>query len=137
MARYHLDLRDRPDLAEPHLAQAVAIGRKVSSRAHADVVTFELQWARTLNAMGRHRECLEQLAAPPGDPENIKDAGRLSELHLELARAAVALRQPAQARAEIAIVNALWQRLGKPLPPRPAETLRAIERSLTAAGAGM
>lgn len=137
MAHYYLEFRHRSDQAEPHLAQAVAIGRKVSSRAHADVVTFELQWARTLNAMGRHRQCLEQLAAPPGNPEDIKDAGRLSELHLELAKAAVALRQPAQARAEIAIVNALWQRLGKPLPPRPAETLRAIERSLTAAGAGM
>ncbi len=136
MARYHLDLRDRPDRAEPHLAQAVAIGRKVSSRAHADVVKFELEWARTLNALGRHRACLEQLAAPPGNPEDIKDAGRLSELHLELAKAAVALRQPVQARAEIAIVNALWQRLGKPLPRRPAETLRAVERSLATGGGG-
>lgn len=136
MAYYYLDLRKRPDRAEPHLAQAVAIGRKVSSRAHADVVKFELQWARTLNALGRHRTCLEQLAAPPGNPEDAKDAGKLSELHLELAKAAVALRQPAQARAEIAAVNALWRRLGKPLPPRSAEMLRALERSLPAAGAG-
>ena len=126
----------RPDKAEPHLAQAVAIGRKVSSRAHADVVKFELEWARTLNALGRHRACLEQLAAPPGNPEDIKDAGRLSELHLELAKAAVALQLPAQARAEIDIVNALWRRLGKPLPRRPAEALRAVERSLAAAGEG-
>ncbi len=136
MAHYYLDLRDRPDQAEPHLAQAVATGRRVSSRAHADVVKFELQWARTLNALGRHRICLEQLAAPPGNPEDIKDAGRLSELHLELAKAAVALGQPAQARAEIAIVEALWRRLGKPLPSRPAEALRAVERSLAAAGDG-
>lgn len=136
MAHYYLEFRHRPDQAEPHLAQAVAIGRKVSSRAHADVVKFELEWARTLNALGRHRACLEQLAAPPGNPEDIKDAGRLSELHLELAKAAVALRQPAQARAEIAIVDALWQRLGKPLPRRPAEALRAVERSLAAAGEG-
>lgn len=136
MGTYYLDLRKRLDLAEPHLAQAVAIGRKVSSRAHSDVAQFELEWARTLNALGRHRICLEQLAAPPDNPENIKAAGRLSELHLELAKAAIALRQPAQARAEIAIVNALWRRLGKPLPSRPAETLRAIERSLAAAGGG-
>jgi serine/threonine-protein kinase len=136
MARYYLDLRDRPDLAEPHLAQAVAIGRKVSSRAHSDVAQFELEWARTLNALGRHRVCLEQLAAPPDNPENLKAAGRLSELHLELAKAAIALRQPAQARAEIATVNALWRRLGKPLPPRPAEALRAVERSLAAIGDG-
>ena len=136
MARYYLDLRDRPDLAEPHLAQAVAIGRKVSSRAHSDVAQFELEWARTLNALGRHRICLEQLAAPPDNPENLKAAGRLSELHLELAKAAIALRQPAQARAEIATVNALWRRLGKPLPPRPAEALRAVERSLAAIGDG-
>lgn len=134
MARYHLDLRDRPDRAEPHLAQAVTIGRKVSSRAHADVVKFELEWARTLNALGRHRQCLERLAAPPGNPEDIKDAGRLSELHLELAKAAVALRQPVQARAEIDVVNALWRRLGKPLPRRPAEALRAVERALAANG---
>lgn len=136
MGTYYLDLRKRLDRAEPHLAQAVAIGRKVSSRAHADVVRFELEWARTLNALGRHRICLEQLAAPPGNPEDIKDAGRLSELHLELAKAAVALRQPAQARAEIAIVNALWRRLGKPLPRRPADALRAVERSLASAGDG-
>ena len=136
MAHYYLGFRHRPDKAEPHLAQAVAIGRKVSSRAHADVVKFELEWARTLNALGRHRACLEQLAAPPGNPEDIKDAGRLSELHLELAKAAVALQLPAQARAEIDIVNALWRRLGKPLPRRPAEALRAVERSLAAAGEG-
>ena len=136
MARYHLELRKRPDRAEPHLAQAVAIGRKVSSRAHADVLRFELEWAMTLNTLGRYRTCLEQLAAPPGNPEDAKDAVKLSELHLELAKAAVALRQPAQARAEIAIVNALWRRLGKPLPPRPADALRAIERSLAAAGEG-
>lgn len=136
MARYYLELRDRPDLAEPHLAEAVTIGRKVSSRAHSDVAQFELEWARTLNALGRHRICLEQLAAPPDNPENLKAAGRLSELHLELAKAAIALRQPAQARAEIATVNALWRRLGKPLPPRPAEALRTVERSLAATGSG-
>lgn len=132
MARYYLELRRQPERAEPHLAQAVAIGRRVSSRAHADVVKFELEWARTLNALGRHRACLERLAAPPGNPEDIKDAGRLSELHLELAKAAVALGQPAQARAEIAIVDALWRRLGKPLPVKSAEALRAVERSLAA-----
>ena len=130
MARFHLELRDRPDRAEPHLQQAVIIGRKVSSRAHADVVKFELEWARTLNALGRHRQCLDLLAAPPGNPEDAKDAGKLSALHLELAKAAVALRQPAQARSEIAIVNALWRRLGKPLPDPVAETLGEVERSL-------
>lgn len=136
MAHYYLEFRHRPDQAEPHLAQAVAIGRKVSSRAHSDVAQFELEWARTLNALGRYRTCLEQLAAPPDNPENIKAAGRLSELHLELAKAAIALRQPAQARAELTTVKALWRRLGKPLPPRPAEALRAVERSLAAAGGG-
>ena len=130
MARFHLDLRNRPDRAEPHLQQAVTIGRKVSSRAHADVVKFELEWARTLNALGRYRQCLDLLAAPPGNPEDAKDAGKLSALHLELAKAAVALRQPAQARSEIAIVNALWRRLGKPLPTGVADTLGEVERSL-------
>ena len=136
MASFHLDLRQRPDLAEPHLAQAVAIGRKVSSRGHADVVRFELEWARTLNRLGRHRECLEQLASPPGNPEDAKDAGKLSALHLELAKAAVALRRPAQARAETAAVNALWQQLGKPLPPALADTMRTVERALPPAGGG-
>lgn len=136
MADYHLKLRKRPDRAEPHLQQAVSIGRQVSSRAHADVVRFELEWARTLNALGRHRECLERLAGPPGNPENEKDAGRLSALHLELAKAAIALRQPEGARAEIAVVKALWRQLGKPLPDKIADMLQALERSLPAVGDG-
>lgn len=128
MAIFQLELRQRPDLAEPHLAQAVRIGRGVSSRAHADVLSFELAWATTLNALGRHRECLQQLADPPGNPEDTQDAERLSALHLELAKAAMALQRPAQ--AQIAAVETLWRRLDKPVPEELAATIRTLERAL-------
>ncbi len=127
MAMFHIGFRQRPDLAERHLAQAVHSGRKVSSRTHADVRKFELTWAETLNALGRHRECLEQMSTPPGKPEDTADAETLSMLRLELAKAAMALRKPLDARAQLVAVNALWRDLGTPLPAGLANNLRNIE----------
>jgi eukaryotic-like serine/threonine-protein kinase len=130
MAIFQLELRERPDLAEPHLAQAAGIGRKVSSRAHVDVRRFELSWARTLNALGRYRLCLDQLSKPPGVLEGPGDAGRLSALYLELAKAAIALRRPADARAQLDAVHAVWRGLGKPPPTEVSGTMRVLEHSL-------
>ncbi len=127
MAMFHIDLRQRPDLAERHLAQAVHIGRKISSRAHADVRKFERTWAETLNALGRHRESLEQLSAPPGTPEDAVDAEKLSALRLELAKAAIALQKPLEARAQLVAVTALWRDLGMPPPTALAGSMRGIE----------
>lgn len=128
MGDYQSSLRGRPDLAEPHFAQAVAIGRKAASRSHADVLTFELTWARILNRLGRHRACLEALSDPPGDPEDTADAERLSALRLTLAEAALAVGNPGQARAEIEAIHALWQRLGQPVPATVATRLTAVSR---------
>lgn len=130
MADFHLSLRKRADLAEPHLAQAVRIGRQANARNHGDVRLFELTWAQTLNGLGRHRVCLDQLAAPPGDPEDDEDAERLSGLRLELARAAAALGQPAQAKDEVVAVRALWRTLGKPLPQSLAGKMRDLQADL-------
>lgn len=130
MAFYFLELRQRPDLAERHLAQAAETGRKVSSRAHADVRKFELTWAQTLNGLGRHRECLGQLSKPPGEPDDIADAQTLSALRLELAKAAVALQQPTVAREEISAIEALWRRIGKPAPSTLSGTLSTLKASL-------
>ncbi len=126
MASFYLVLRERPDLAEPHLAKAVAIGRSASSRAHADVSKFERTWARTLNGLGRHRECLDRLSDPPGEPEEASDATTLSELRLELAKAAVAVGRPADARAEAAAIASLWQRIGTKMPDAIAESLQHL-----------
>lgn len=109
MAAFERELRDRPDRAEPHLAAAVDIGRRAAARGHADVRRFELTWATTLNALGRHRLCLERLADPPGDPEDAGDLRRLALLRLELARAARALGDDARARAELDAIAALWR----------------------------
>jgi predicted metal-dependent hydrolase len=130
MADFFLELRQRPDLALPHLAQASQIGRGVSSRAHADVRTFELAWAETLNRLGRYRECLDRLSAPPGDPGDEADAKTLSKLRLELAKAAAALHRLRDAREEMAAVEALWQELGNPLPAELSGTMRTLEASL-------
>lgn len=130
IADFYLGLRQRPDLAEPHLAQAVQIGRKVSSRAHADVRTFESTWARTLNALGRYRDCLDTLSAPPGDPGDDADALSLSALRLELAKAATALHKPKDARIEMDAVKALWRGLGRPLPAALSGTMRTLETGL-------
>jgi serine/threonine-protein kinase len=127
---YHLYLRQRHDLAEPHLAQAVQIGRQATSRAHADVVTFELDWARTLNALGRHRQCLERLSSPSESPEDTRAAEQLSALHLELAKAAAALDRTAEARAELAAIRSLWRRLDRPLPNALTDTVRRFEAGL-------
>ena len=127
MAMFHIMLRQRPDLAERHLAQAVRIGRSVSSRAHADVRKFELSWAQTLNALGRHRESFEQLSAPPGKPEDTADAETLSALRLELAKAAIASQKPLEARAQLAAVGALWRDLDMALPAGLADNVRDIE----------
>jgi serine/threonine-protein kinase len=126
-------LRDRPDLAEPYFARAVEIGRRATSRAHADVLTFELDWAATLNALGRYRLCLERLSSPPTMPEDESDAERLSWLRLELARAARALGRRAGAQAELDAVRALWVRIGKPLPKDLDAALREFERTLNGA----
>jgi hypothetical protein len=126
MASFYLDLRQRPDLAEPHLAKAVEIGRSVSSRGHADVSKFERTWARTLNGLGRYRECLDRLSDPPGEPEAESDANTLGELRLELAKAAVAVGRPADARAEAAAITALWQRIGKKMPDALAKSLQTL-----------
>ena len=130
LAYFYAYLRRRPDLAEPHLAQAVSIGRRVSSRAHADVRTFELTWAETLNALGRHRQCLAQLSAPAGAPEDAVDAETLSALHLELAKAAVAVRRPQEARATLAAIGTLWRNMAMPVPPAHAERIREIETAI-------
>lgn len=130
MAAFYLELRDRPDLAEPHLAEAVRIGRQATARDHGDVRLFERTWAETLNALGRHRRCLDLLSAPPGNPEDREDAERLTGLRLALARAALALGQPARARDEIATLPALWRTLGQPLPEPLAGDLRALRTSL-------
>ncbi|MBP6748191.1 MAG: serine/threonine protein kinase [Xanthomonadaceae bacterium] len=126
MAIFYLDLRERPDLAEPHLAKAVEIGRSVSSRGHADVSKFERTWARTLNGLGRYRECLDRLSDPPGQPEAESDAKTLSELRLELAKANIALGRTPNARAEAAAITALWQRLGKKMPDALAKSLQTL-----------
>jgi eukaryotic-like serine/threonine-protein kinase len=126
MASFYLDLRQRPDLAEPHLAKAVEIGRSVSSRGHADVRKFELALAKVLNASGRHRECLDQFSDPPGEPEDEEDTLKLSKLRLELAKAAIALSRPADARAEAAAIVSLWQRIGKKMPDSIAKNLQTL-----------
>lgn len=130
MAGFYLEYRHPAELAEPHLARAVQIGRKASSRAHADVRKFELTWAETLNRLGRHRECIDRLSAPPGEPDDAVDAEALSGLRLELAKAAAALRRPEDARREIAAVEALWREIGKPLPGTLAGTLRSLKTGL-------
>jgi serine/threonine-protein kinase len=126
MAFFYLNLRQRPDLAEPHLAKAVEIGRSVSSRSHADVSKFERTWARTLNELGRYRECLNRLSDPPWKPEAESDAKTLSELRLELAKANVAVGRLADARAEAAAITALWQRIGKTMPDALAKSVQAL-----------
>lgn len=131
MAAFYRDLRGRTDLAEPHLASAVEIGREVSSRAHADVLKFELAWAEALNALGRHRVCLERLTDPPDVPEDPEYAKSLSLLRLELAEAAVALGRPAAVHAERAAIEALWRRLGK---EPPAEVVAGLRRLGAAPG---
>ncbi|MBX3714136.1 MAG: serine/threonine protein kinase [Lysobacter sp.] len=127
MGEYQASLRGRPDQAEPHFARAVGIGRRVASRAHADVLTFELAWARTLNALGRHRACLDALSDPPDAPEDLADAERLGALRLALAEAARALGQPARARAELDAIRALWRRIDAPIPPALDDRLRAMD----------
>jgi len=126
MSFFYRELRRRNDLAEPHLATAVDIGRKIYSREHADVLTFELAWARTLNALGRHQECLNRLAGPPDAPADHSDAERLSALRLELATAAAALGRTETVRGEIAAVRALWQRLGTPVPAELGDRMRVL-----------
>jgi eukaryotic-like serine/threonine-protein kinase len=116
MGAYYIELRERMDLGEPHLARAVDIGRRASSRKHSDVRKFERRWAKVLNALGRHRQCLEKLSAPPGEPEDQDDAKALSELHLELAKAAIAEGRPAMARAEVTAIQSLWPHQGVPIP---------------------
>lgn len=135
MAMFQQQLRNRLDLAEPHLAQAVETGRRATSRAHADVRKFEATWAETLNALGRHRECLTRLSAPPGDPEDSADAETISALRLALAHAAMAVRRPADASAQVAAIHAMWKRLGERLPASIADGIRAVDVSAIDVGA--
>jgi serine/threonine protein kinase len=116
MAAFQLELRKSPEKAERHYANAAMIGRQAASRAHADVLLFERDWARILNTLGRHRTCLEALSNPSHAPEDAEDAERLSDLRLALADAAMAVGNPAQARAEIEAVHALWARIGHAPP---------------------
>lgn len=130
MAAFYLELRERPDLAEPHLAEAVRIGRQATARDHGDVRLFERTWAETLIALGRYRRCLDLLADPPGNPEDGEDAERLTGLRLALARAALGLGQPARARDEIATIPELWRMLGQPLPDSLASDLHDLRSRL-------
>lgn len=130
MGMFHADLRARYDLGEPFLARAVEIGRAAASRDHADVRRFELQWARALNAQGRHRECLERLSEPPATAEDSDDVRVLSRLRLELARAGAAIGASHVARANLAAVRALWPMRGPPMPTDIAETLNAQQKAL-------
>jgi eukaryotic-like serine/threonine-protein kinase len=126
MAAYYLDLRGRIDLAEPHLARAADIGRRAASREHADVRRFEVAWAKALNALGRHRLCLERLSDPPGVPENENDAKVLSALRLELAKAAIAGGQPGLARTQAAAIRLLWPHQGQAMPVKLAAEWEAL-----------
>jgi serine/threonine protein kinase len=130
MAYYFIEKRQQIDASEPHLARAVAIGRGASSRAHADVRKFELRWAKVLNALGRHRQCLERLSAPPGMPEDEEDAQVLSGLRLELARAALAVGRADLARAETAAIRALWPHRGSAMPDALAAELQALTNAI-------
>lgn len=127
MAWFLFDMRGRADSAEPHLAEAVRIGRGATSRAHSDVRLFEATWARVLNILGQHRRLLESLSGPPraSTPE---DMSRLGALRLELAEAARALGQPTQAQAEIEAVRRLWRDAGTPLPEQLTARIAAFER---------
>ena len=130
MAAFERELRDRPDRAEPHLAAAVDIGRRVAGRGHADVRRFELAWATTLNTLGRHRPCLERLADPPGDPEDAGDARRLALLRLELARAAHAVGDDGRARVELAAIDTLLQAPGRQADPAVTAAAAALRARL-------
>lgn len=130
MASYFLELRHSPAQAEPHFAQAVTLGRRVSSRGHGDVRKFELRWARVLNTLGRHAECLDLLASPPGAPEGRNDAKSLSALELELAIAAHAVGQPARARTHMAEAEAVWRQRGEALPAPQADILARLSRQI-------
>ncbi len=126
MAKFYNQRCEGSVLAEPHLEKAIDIGRHASSRAHADVRKFEFARAKMLNASGRYRECLGEFSDPPGEPEDEEDAMYLSNLRIELAKAAIAIGRPADARTEVAAVTSLWQRFGKPMPDGLANALQAL-----------
>ena len=130
MAIYFLELRHARTQAEPHMAQAVKLGRIATSRAHGDVRTFELTWAKTLNALGRPAQCLAELDDPPGAPGSPSDAEKLGALDLELAKAALALDRPAKARERLDAVAALWARQQAPMPPTQADALDELRARL-------
>ena len=113
---YELEFHNRWDRAEPYVASAVHIAHRVSGRGHADALTFEATWAKILNALGRHRACLDLLSSPKAEPEYESDARTLSRLHIQLAIAASALGNAARARSEAEAVVALWRRRGEPVP---------------------
>lgn len=135
MAGYYSELRGSDAKAEPHLALAVELGRRAASRAHSDVRGFELYWARALNALGRHAQCLEALSSPPGAPASDNDAGKLSALDLALAEAAIATGRRDQATALLAAASAVWTDRHAPMPARQADLLAHLQGRLgTTAG---
>ncbi|MFD0724426.1 serine/threonine-protein kinase [Lysobacter brunescens] len=110
--------------AEPYFARAVEIGRRLKGRGHADVLRFEVAWARALNALGRHARCLEALSNPPELPEDASDATRLGNLRLALAEAAAAQGLHDRAMAEIVAIQRMWTRLGQAIPDKQAAAMR-------------
>ena len=136
MAGYYLEMRASPALAEPYLALAVALGRRATSRAHGDVRGFELQWARTLNALGRHARCLEALSSPPDAQatDTDTDVARLSGLDLELAQAALATGRRTDAARLVAAAAGVWQQRHAPFPAAQADTLAQLQRRLAVSG---
>lgn len=136
MAGYYLEMRASPALAEPYLALAVALGRRATSRAHGDVRGFELQWARTLNALGRHARCLGALSSPPDvqATDTDIDAAKLSGLDLELARAALASGRRADAAGLVTAASRIWADRHAPFPLAQADTLAQLQRRLALSG---
>lgn len=132
MAGYYLELRGSPALAEPYLALAVTLGRRATSRAHGDVRGFELQWARTLNALGRHARCLEALSSPPAAQatDTDIDAAKLSGLDLELAKAALATGRRTDAARLVTAAYSVWDQRHAPFPAAQADTLAQLQRRL-------
>jgi serine/threonine-protein kinase len=109
MAAFFGELVRDMEKAEPHYARAVRIGRQIFSRSHSDVRLFEKRWAHALNRLQRHREVLEQLSDPPGDPDAPDDRIKLCGLHLELAAAALAEGRFELGRQSLHHAVALWQ----------------------------
>jgi hypothetical protein len=132
---FHVEYRQDHARAEPYFARAVDIGRRLNGRGHADVLRFELGWARALNALGQHARCLEALSDPPELPEDDSDAARLGNLRLALAEAAAAQGLHARAMAEIAAIQRMWKRLGRSPPEKQAAQMHRFTAPAPGPGA--